>query len=345
MLLTDRPGTAGMQSKLDGTVIPFKLLLVSLFFIISGITGIYSQEISISSGFDTTSIMIGEQTDFTITVEQPAGMHIEFPEFSDTLTGKIEILSAFPPDTLTAGENSLVIKRSWQVTSFEEGDYYVDSIPLFFFIDNQENVFYSGRTGLEVLAPEIDGESGIYDIKAPFEIPLSFLELLPWILAVLAVAASGWYFFRYMKNKKSGDSLFVTTPPAEPAHLIAMRELKQLRSESLWKKGMIKEYYTRLTDIVRRYIEKRFAVLAMERTSNEIINELKQSSDIPKEVTGLLVEFFSIADLVKFAKAQPKEDQHDKCLNTAFRFVKATFKPDQLNDPLRKEEGSAATVE
>lgn len=335
-------GIEMIKGKICRTGSSLKLLLVNLFVIISGSTGIFSQEINISADFDTTTIMIGEQTDFTITVEHPSEIYVEFPEFKDTLTDNIEILTETLPDTLITDENRLIINKSWRVTSFVEGQYYVEDIPLMIFNDNYENVLYTRRTGLEVLAPEVDEESGIYDIKAPFEIPVSFLEMLPWILLTLAAAGTGWYFFRYLKNKKSGDSLFVTAPPVEPAHLLAMRELKQLRSESLWQKGKIKEYYTRLTEILRRYIEKRFAILAMERTSSEIINELKQNGDPANEVTGLLNECFSVADLVKFAKALPDEDQHDKCLNTAFRFIKATFKTDQLNEQSRKEENSVA---
>ncbi len=334
-----------IKGKIDGIGFALKLLLINLLFVISGSAAIFSQEISISAKFDTTSIMIGEQTDFTITVEHPSELYIEFPEFKDTLIENIEILSASRSDTLITDENRLIINKSWRVTSFEEGQYYVEDIPLMVFNDNNENVLYTRQAGLEVLVPEIDDESGIYDIKAPFEIPVSFLEILPWILLALAAAASVWFLFRYFKNKRSGDSIFVTTPPAEPAHLVAMRELKQLRSDSLWQKGLIKEYYTRLTEILRRYIEKRFAILAMERTSSEIINELKQNGVPANEVTGLLNECFSLADLVKFAKAQPEEGEHDKCLNTAFRFVKATFKPDQLNEQSRQEDSSTANEE
>ncbi len=300
-------------------------LFILTFLLFVCTTPVKSQLISISSRFDTTSIWIGEHTNFSFTLEQPVDIYIDFPHLTDTLSAKIEILSEWPADTLQIGDNKIKIKKSYRVTSFNQGEHYVNPLQFLFFIDDEERVLNTNPVRLEVLSPEIDREGGIYDIKSPLGIPLGFFEILPWIILTLFVALSVWFIIRYLRQSKKKSPLSNSLMPSEPAHVIALRELKQLKSESLWQKGMIKEYYTRLTEIVRIYIERRFAIMAMERTSDEIISDLRKMNSLGGEVIDLLGECFSLADLVKFAKARPVESDHESCLNTAFHFVKASF--------------------
>jgi hypothetical protein len=314
-----------------------------LLSIISSATVLHSQSISLHAKFDTTAILIGEHTGFSIILEQPEGMHIRFPELSGALPDKIEILSAGSPDTTRTGENYLMIKTSWRVTSFEQGHHFVDEMPFTFMLDGEERILQTRPAGLEVLAPEIDPESGIFDIKAPFQVNRSAWDYLKWIMLVILCGALAWYLFRYLKGKKAAlPSPENETQASDHAHLIAMRELRKLKSEELWQKGMLKEYYTRLTVIIRKYIEKRFAITAMEQTSSEIIGELHRKDGLPVEIIELLGQFFSLADLVKFAKARPVDEDHEVCLNTAFHFIKATFETGNSTGPGQGEEPRAA---
>ena len=304
-------------------VTAFLFIIVSLVFI--GTAPLKSQIISISSRFDTTAIWIGEQTNFTFTVEQPDDMYVDFPRLSDTLSANIEILSAHPADTVVIGNNKLRITRSYRVTSFDQGEHYVEALPFVFLVDDDQRVLNTHRVRLEVLAPEIDREAGIYDIKDPLGIPFGFIEILPWILLFMVIAVLVWLIIRYLSKRKHGIPVSESREPSEPAHVIAMRELKQLKSESLWQQGKIKEYYTRLTEIVRIYIERQFGIMAMEQTSDEIIGELHGWNGVDRQVVDLLRECFYLADLVKFAKARPVEQEHEASLNTAFHFVKASY--------------------
>jgi len=304
-------------------VTAFLFIMVSLLFI--GNTPVKSQLISISSRFDTTAIWIGEQTNFTFTVEQPGDMYVHFPRLSDTLSANIEILSAHPADTVFIGDNKLKITKSYRVTSFDKGEHYVEALPFVFLIDGDQRVLSTHRARLEVVAPEIDREAGIYDIKDPLGIPLGFFEILPWILLLLVIAVLVRFIVRYLSKRKHGIPLSESRESSEPAHVIAMRELKQLKSESLWQQGKIKEYYTRLTEIVRIYIERQFGIMAMEQTSDEIIGELHGWNGVDRQVVDLLRECFYLADLVKFARARPVEQEHEASLNTAFHFIKASY--------------------
>lgn len=286
-----------------------------------------AQLISISARFDTTAIMLGGQTSFTITVDQPEGMHVAFPHLQDTLSASIEILGSMPADTLKTGEERLRITRSYRVTSFYSGEHYVEALPFAFLLEDDEQVLRTRRTAIEVHAPEVDMDSGIFDIKSPFGIPVGIAWVITWILLFILLLAAAWWLFRYLRRRKDAAGMPdepARAEPAEPAHVTALRELKELKEESLWQKGKIKEYYTRITDIIRKYIERRFGIMTMERTSREIIGDLGSSPEAVNGIAGVLEELLSLADLVKFARAVPGAEEHEAALDTAFRFVKST---------------------
>jgi hypothetical protein len=310
----------------------FRYVSIVFLFLITPANSLNGQALSVSARFDTTVIRIGEQARFSITVDQPAGMHVSLPEFADTLTADLEILRAGPVDTTRIGRQNLRITRSWRVTSFNPGHYQPAPIAFSFVLDGDERILHARPPALRVLSPEIDHEAGIHDIKAPFMVPLRFVDLLPWIILAAVLVLLVWLGYRYLLKRKPDQDQPVFRPAerVEAAHVIALKELKKLKSESLWQNGMVKEYYTRLTEIVRKYIERRFGITAMERTSREIITELRSRGTLSGEVIGLLEQCFMIADLVKFAKARPGEEYHELILDTGFRFVKETCGPDPV---------------
>lgn len=301
-----------------------KILVLAIFSGFSALSPAGAQLISISAQFDTTSIWIGEQVMFTITVEQPGDMHVEFPQLQDTLSQRIEIIAEHPSDTVSMDGEKLRITKSYTVTSFYQGDHFAEALPFAFLIDDDERVLYTRPARLVVMAPEVDREEGIFDIKAPFGIPVGFLEVLPWLLAAVAITFIIWYLARFYRKQKEKPAEPDVAEPSQPPHTIALRDLKELRKKSLWQKGKVKEHYTRMTEIVRIYIERRFGIMAMEMTSDEILRELSETRQVDNEVIRLLADCLAIADLVKFAKARPGEKEHETSLDAAFHFVKAT---------------------
>ncbi len=298
-----------------------------LLFIILITVNVYAggQIISLSAGFDTTTIMIGEQTNYYVTVEQPAGMHVQFPRLTDTLSSGIEILSENPADTIVLEDGRLKIDKSYRITSFDRGEHFAGNLTFVFMLDNEERVITARRARLEVRAPDVDQEAGIYDIKDPFGIPVGLMEVVFWLILLALAGLLVWGIIRYTKRRKHDIAVPEKPEPSEPANIIALRELKLLKSESLWQQGKLKEYYTRLTDIVRIYIERQFGIMAMELTSDEIIGRLYGINDISSKTAGRLGDCFGLADLVKFAKARPAEDEHETAFDTAVYFVNNTY--------------------
>jgi len=107
--------------------------------------------------------------------------------------------------------------------------------------------------------------------------------------------------------------------------------LGQLEAEKLWQKGEIKLYHSKLTEIIREYIEYRFHVLALESTTEEILERFKEGQ-INDELFDKLRTMLELADLVKFARQRPLPDEHTKSMELAHEFVRATrLKPVENN--------------
>jgi hypothetical protein len=308
----------------------YRYILIIFLALFIRVTSLPGQALRVSAVFDTTVIRIGEQARFSITLDQPAGMHVSLPEFTDTLTADLEILRAGPVDTVRIDRQSLRITRWWSITSFNPGFHQPSPIAFAFILDGDERTLHARPPALRVLSPEIDDEAGIYDIKAPFVVPLRFRDLLPWIMLVAVLILLAWLGYSRLRKRKIVSDLPVFRPAerVEPAHVIALKEFKKLKSESLWQNGMVKEYYTRLTGIIRKYIERRFGITAMERTSREIISELKGRGTLSKKFSHCSSSVFQLPTWSSLPKAKPGEEYHEISLNTGFRFVKETCGPD-----------------
>jgi len=116
------------------------------------------------------------------------------------------------------------------------------------------------------------------------------------------------------------EKVFVAPPKA---HEVALEKIQLLRDKELWQQGKIKEYQSELTYIVREYLEERFEIQALESTTVEIVQELKQK-DITEDHKAELTDMFRMADMVKFAKATPPVDVQSTLLNKAIQFVEKT---------------------
>ena len=285
------------------------------------------QEINVIAKFDTSRIYIGDQINFSVVVEQPARLQILFPLFRDTLVKNIEILSGPVVDTTAITDSLVRITGRYLVTSFDSGFYMVN--PVYVELRNEGGVkrYYSDYSILEVARVKItppDTASKIFDIVGPYKAPLTLGEVMPWILLGILAAAIIWLAFRFGKKfgrkKKDIPEVIIT----EPAHVIAFRELEQLKDEKLWQSGETKKYYTKLTEILRKYLEHRFSVFSLEMTTSETLDALIRTGFRKDDSYALLKSVLNGADLVKFAKYKPEPSENDIHFENAWKFVSVT---------------------
>jgi hypothetical protein len=319
-----------------------------LFFILLSCSGValMGQDINIRMAFDSSSIFIGDQINFTVTVEQPAGEQFEFPVFKDTLTGKIEILNGPDVDSVIVGENRIRITEKYLVTSFDSGFYEIN--PVFVEVKNPDGMkrFYSDYARLEVMKYKVapaDTTARIYDIIEPYRAPVTFGEVLPWaLLSLVALGIIAALVVLVRKRKRIREGVVEVRVP-DPAHEIAFRELERLKAEQLWQQGYFKQYYTRLADILRQYLEDRYGVYSLELTTSETLAELLKTGFKKDDRYSRLKTILTAADLVKFAKYVPVAEENENHFSEAWAFVDATKYIPFIEPPVtdgEKKEGS-----
>jgi hypothetical protein len=317
-----------------------KKVIFFIFIFISVYALSFGQEIKINAGFDTTRIVIGDQIRFIVTVEQPAGMTLSLSEFKDTIVKNIEILSGPVTDSSRNLKGIINIKKEYLVTSFDSGRYQVP--PVYAELRNEGGLkrFYSDYSFLEVVRPIVappDTTAKIFDIVAPYKAPVTIGEILPWVLLFFLAAAIVWFAFRFFKKyrrRETGEEVIIIP---DPAHIIAFRELEKLREEKLWQKGEVKEYYSKLTGILRQYLENRYKVYSLELTTYETLNALLKTGFKRDVSFDKLKAVLSGADMVKFAKYNPEPSENESFYQDAWNFVSET-KPEEtvLNDSQKK---------
>jgi len=318
-------------------------LLVAMLLLFCSFT--QAQQVLVNVKIDTNIMLIGDQTNVTFEATFPESAMLSLPVFSDTIIDKLEILNISDIDTVKENGN-IKIKQTYLVTNFDSGWYVIP--PLNFTIGfpnmNRVDTIQSIPVYFGVMTMPIDtaNANAITDIKALKNAPITFQEVLPFAglgFGVLILAFLIYLLYLKLTHK---EPLFIKhEKPKVPAHIIAFSELDKLKEDKLWQKGQVKEYYSRLTDIVRIYIEERYGILAMESTTDEIIDGFRISGTLDKELKDGLFDTLVRADFVKFAKANPLADENDESLKFAYKFITKT-KPVEV---LREEDEAKKTSE
>lgn len=302
-----------------------KILFISILTVLFPVV-VFSQMITLQAKLDSNKILIGDQIKLHLLLNKTKDANVSFPILPDSLPGGIEVIERLKPDTLSKNGNNLSIQQSFVITSFDSGMHVIPPIGFEFVHDTLTDTIYTDSLYLMVNVPKIDTtKNTIYDIKAPFDEPFSLMEIIEYVLygiAALLLIIAGIYVYR--KFKKKEPLIKLPHKPVDPPHVIALRELDTLKEKKLWQNNHIKKYHSDLTEIIRKYIENRFGISALEMTSYEILDAISHEKYIPEKLHSEIRFMFTIADFVKFAKAQPLPDENDTCLRHAYNFVNNT---------------------
>jgi hypothetical protein len=288
--------------------------------------GMRGQDATITAKLDTSSILIGDQIHFRVSAALPSGSVIILPLAKDTLTDKVLILSTSKRDSSTLSDGRKLITDDYLITCFDSGSYVIAPFAAQVISNGIHTTIYSNASGLYVTRPVItpaDTTDVIYDIVGPRKAPLTFMETVPWIIILAVMALIVWLLVLFLPRNPF-RKLVKKEKPSEPAHKIALRELEQLRQEELWQKGEVKEYYSKLSDILRRYIDGRFDIQSPELTTDETVRKLQRSGLLKNEVLLIVKLILSDSDMVKFAKFLPDEEVNRESIEKAIHFVEIT---------------------
>ncbi|OAD46348.1 BatD family protein [Polaribacter atrinae] len=281
-----------------------QILYILLFISTIG----FAQNPIVRAEIDTTNIRIGEQFNLKITVDDT--QNVIMPKLN--LKG-LEIIDSTKVDTV---KNSLI--RKYILTGFDSGAFYIPQQQIF--VKNQ--AFLTDSLLVNVATIAIDTTKvKKFPIKSIKSEPYTFDDFKIYIyilLAALAIIGFWIYWFVIRKRKEeTEDPTYRALPPYEEA----IFKLNELDEKLLWQNNKIKEYYSELTEIVRGYIERELKVPALEKTTDEVLDMLKDFKDAEtiqtsEETIKKLRDLLREADLVKFAKSKPlaleiEEDRKD----------------------------------
>lgn len=311
------------------------IFILMMSFLCKG--DIFAQQVTVNAGIDSIQIWIGQQTKLHFVYSQQPGQFVQTPIFSDAIVKGLEIVDRLKTDTVKAPDGHLDITQTYVVTSFEDT---LLLIPPFPFISGKDTI-WSKDLSLKIIQPFVIDTTDIKvaDIKDVFTAKISFKyflkKLWPWLIGALLLAALVYLIVILLKRRKVLSPAEIK-PNISPYEL-AISKLDKIRQEKLWQLNKHKEYHSELTDVLREYIEEVFEISAMEMTSDEILTQLNFLRIEKKVVYQQLQQILHLADLIKFAKWNVGQDEHELSLNNAFVFVNET-KIEEEQDSKTEEE-------
>jgi len=302
-------------------------LYVCLFILLTGLSHIAhaSEEalISVESNVDRATITIGDRVLYTLTVKTDPKAKLEPLALGSNL-GAFEVKDYKIHDPEKTKDGKIVNKSEYIITTFTTGEYVIPPITINYTDPNGEKKQIESEPLFilvkSVGATESDKED-IRRLKPPIEIKgryWAYLLILP-VLALLGVFG----FLYYRQKTKAVAMPKIPEEFKKPGWEVALLELENLRSSDLLKRKEIKKYYMALSDIIRKYLERRYSITALDRTTQEVKGELKRVK-AEGEVTDLVDGFLSSCDMVKFAKYIPSKEEIEKDGNEAFTIVNMT---------------------
>lgn len=281
-----------------------QIVFAFLLIIFTIIPCVFSaSDISVKAEVDRAFITIGDEINFKITVRHDSKSKILEMDASDALSDfTIKKTSHFSfEDAGFTNEG-----KNYVITNYELGDYVIKPIkiqykeqsgPVKSISSNQLYISVGSVDKNKDPNSDIKGPKGVISLKSP---------ILPWILLIIALLALGSFFvwkFYYKANKSNLEALESPLTPHDEAY----KALNELEYSDLLKQGNVKLYFFRMSEILRRFLERRFQIRALESTTGEVTNALKPL--ITMDNMTLIREVLSFCDLAKFAKYTPSPSE------------------------------------
>lgn len=275
-------------------------------------------------------ILIGEQAVMTLSVSYQKDQlpKVLFPQFGDTLITDVEIVRTTDVDTLSTADDvsETRLEQKLYLTAWDTGFYAIPPLEITINGEKQSTEAFL----LTVKTVEIDTTAGIKASAEIYEVEVGWQDYLTayWYYPAGALALAGLIvavilLVRAQRKKRDAKPVVEKAEPARPADEIAKERLLEIQSEKIYTKGKVKQYHTEITDVLRDYLEVIYEIPAHELTSNEITSRLRYVGLTDQESLQLRV-VLNRADMVKFAKDRPDDNENETAVKQAMAFVNTT---------------------
>ena len=281
-------------------------------------------QVSVEAEIDSIQIFVGQQAHVTLTAHAKDNAKIEFPQFKPTqyITPGVEVLSSQELEKKEQDNGFVARSVVYTLTSFDDTLYYLP--PMTVKIDGKP--YKSKSLALKVLTIEVD-TTNIEQFFGPKDVQNNPFQWSDWslsfwlsVLLIVLLALCYYLYLRFRDNKPIISHIRIVKRLLP--HQKALKEIEQIKADKMVASENSKEYYTKLTETLRKYIEERYGFSAMEMTSSEIIEKLTATQD--EKALSELRHLFLTADLVKFAKYSTLINENDMNLVNAIEFINQT---------------------
>ena len=284
-------------------------------------------QVSVYAKVDSMHLSLGDALHLHITVRAPEGTHIVTPRLVEN--SKIELIDSIKSEQ-TIRNGDLLLSQTWTITALDSGTWVLPPLPFTYVLpDGSTDTVRTQPINIYAAPMRADTSQTILPNAPIMAEPMMWRDALPWLLAILGVALVGYAVYWWLRRKKVRDiaTEVAAATPLLPAHTVALRKLKWLSAQNYLATGNAKKHYSELTYILREYIDRRYAVATLEKTTDELLDTLRQQPDIAPRLLGSLGELWRTADLVKFAKAQTSDADNDRFMQLAIELVVQTTPP------------------
>ena len=298
-----------------------KLAIVFIFFL-SSFSNSYSQTISARAFSDKSDYLVGDYINYTIQITHNQELQVFKPPL-DEFAKDIDIIKTDEPVVEEKQGQQRIIYR-YIMAKYDSADVTIPEIPIVYHFgkDTTSLIVAANSVHFIVRTLPVNTSAEIKDVKPPILIPMDLLTILLILLALLLLILLTLYFYKRnqkKKQKKVERKRIYLIPP----HVKALTELHALEEKKLWQQGLIKDYHSGITQIIRRYFEDRFKILALESSTTEILEQLTRVV-LPQEIFKIVNDFLNNADLVKFAKYKPLPTVNEEMMKQAIDIVENT---------------------
>jgi LPXTG-motif cell wall-anchored protein len=278
--------------------------------------------VEFKASVDKAAVTVGDSITLTLTLSSEPQIALRIPEAGPQITG-LRIVDAGEEGPKPV-DNRIVQKKWYRLQADMTGSYIIPALSVTYTdAAGVQQELKTAQLFLDVQPAPKDSSTGaaaeLRDIKPPEEVPWRPGKLLIYgaVAGFLLIAGAGFFYFR--RKKKT----FLQEPPLPP-HVRAFEELEQLAREQLIERGIVREYYFRLSEIFRRYIERRFHIPAVERTTEEIMPDIVRLQECNPAVKAETQDILRYADLVKFARFQPDWNTSTQDYQKVVQVIEAT---------------------
>ncbi len=311
-----------------------KLLLILL---VLSTSFLHAQSIKALATTDSLNYNIGDYIDYSIVVFAPSKYRIELPSVKDSLKS-LTFLKNGKTDVVDNQKGFATTTYNFILAGY---DSLAETIPAMTItlVDtaNKSSLkIKTNQVNVVVNTLNVNLKQDIKDVKPVISIPYDWQKLSLIVLGILILLAIILFVYRKYFKKENEEKKIVKRIVLPP-HKIAYKKLSELESEKIWQSGNIKEFHSRITEIIREYFEKRFGFNSLEMTTDETIRKLLEQN-ISDEVVTITRKFLENADMVKFAKFTPMPSVNEEMMKEAYKIVDLT--KSELETEITEDDGN-----